>query len=29
VEFEALEQAGSKMATLTSEEMKKMRDDGG
>ncbi|TNN78749.1 DNA-directed RNA polymerase I subunit RPA49 [Liparis tanakae] len=29
VEFEALEQAGSKMATLTPEEMKKMRDDGG
>ncbi|XP_037619721.1 DNA-directed RNA polymerase I subunit RPA49 [Sebastes umbrosus] len=29
VEFEALEQAGSKMAALTSEELQKMRDDGG
>ncbi|KAM7008956.1 DNA-directed RNA polymerase I subunit RPA49 [Tautogolabrus adspersus] len=29
VEFEALEQAGSKMAALTSEELKKMRDEGG
>ncbi|XP_068583080.1 DNA-directed RNA polymerase I subunit RPA49 [Cebidichthys violaceus] len=29
VEFGALEQAGSKMAALTSEEMQKMRDNGG
>ncbi|XP_078115838.1 DNA-directed RNA polymerase I subunit RPA49 [Sander vitreus] len=29
VEFGALEQAGSKMAALTSEELKKMRDDAG
>lgn len=29
VEFGALEQAGSKMAALTSEELQKMRDDGG
>ncbi|XP_008276661.1 DNA-directed RNA polymerase I subunit RPA49 [Stegastes partitus] len=29
VEFEALEQAGSKMAALTPEELQKMRDDGG
>ncbi|CAJ1052159.1 DNA-directed RNA polymerase I subunit RPA49 [Xyrichtys novacula] len=28
VEFEALEQAGSKMAALTSEELQKMRDEG-
>nr|XP_046269206.1 DNA-directed RNA polymerase I subunit RPA49 [Scatophagus argus] len=28
-EFGALEQAGSKMAALTSEELQKMRDDGG
>lgn len=28
-EFEALEQAGSKMAALTSEELQKMRDEGG
>lgn len=28
-EFEALEQAGSKMAALTTEELQKMRDDGG
>uniref|UniRef100_A0A3Q1F1T7 RNA polymerase I subunit E n=1 Tax=Acanthochromis polyacanthus TaxID=80966 RepID=A0A3Q1F1T7_9TELE len=29
VEFEALEEAGSKMAAVTSEELQKMRDDGG
>ncbi|KAM9362979.1 DNA-directed RNA polymerase I subunit RPA49 [Symphorus nematophorus] len=29
VEFGALEQAGSKMAALTSEELQKMRDEGG
>uniref|UniRef100_A0A671UER9 RNA polymerase I subunit E n=1 Tax=Sparus aurata TaxID=8175 RepID=A0A671UER9_SPAAU len=29
VEFGALEQAGSKMAALTPEELQKMRDDGG
>lgn len=29
VEFEALNQAGSKLATLTPEELQKMRDDGG
>uniref|UniRef100_UPI0037E92D5B DNA-directed RNA polymerase I subunit RPA49 n=1 Tax=Semicossyphus pulcher TaxID=241346 RepID=UPI0037E92D5B len=29
VEFEALEEAGSKMAALTSEELQKMREDGG
>ncbi|XP_068447999.1 DNA-directed RNA polymerase I subunit RPA49 [Clinocottus analis] len=29
VEFEALEEAGSKMAALTSEEMQKMREAGG
>lgn len=29
VEFEALEQAGSKMATLSPEELQKMRDAGG
>ncbi|XP_053193562.1 DNA-directed RNA polymerase I subunit RPA49 isoform X2 [Scomber japonicus] len=29
VEFEALEQAGSKMAALTPEELQKMKDEGG
>ncbi|KAI4832218.1 hypothetical protein KUCAC02_015192 [Chaenocephalus aceratus] len=29
VEFASLEQAGTKMASLTPEELKKMRDDGG
>ncbi|KAM8880419.1 DNA-directed RNA polymerase I subunit RPA49 [Spinachia spinachia] len=29
MEFEALEEAGSKMASLTPQEMQKMRDDGG
>ncbi|XP_076027176.1 DNA-directed RNA polymerase I subunit RPA49 [Genypterus blacodes] len=29
VEFEALEQAGSKLAAITTEELQKMRDEGG